>query len=123
MRHSKAASPNFNRRCQGRIMVINNVDRAEFIHLLPSQSDLESFVGKEVEWFSNTAGNVIGTIALGDRNRGWKYAILRRETMGKFHLCNVARDFYSQVAARIHCVFAMAAAGEIVFWRRSARFG
>ena len=103
-------------------MVINNVDRAEFIHLLSLQSDLESFVGKEVEWFSNTAANVIGTIALGARNRGWNYVVLRREKMGKFHACNVAREFYSQAAAKVHCVFAMAAAGEIVFWRRSARF-
>jgi hypothetical protein len=92
-------------------MAINGVDRAEFIHLLSLQTDLESFVGKEVEWFSNKAGNVIGTIALGDGTRGWNYVVLRRETTGKFHACNVACNFYNHAAARVDCMYAMAVAG------------
>ena len=93
-------------------MAIKGVDRVEFIRLLSLHNDLESFVGTEVEWFSNKAGNVIGTIALGDVSKGWNYVVLRRETMGKFHACNVARDFYSQTAARVDCMYAMAAAGR-----------
>ncbi len=92
-------------------MTIKGVERAEFIRLLSLQTDLESYVGKEVEWFSNTAGNVIGTIALGDGKLGWNYVVLRRETAGKFHACHVACDFYNHAAARVDCMYAMAVAG------------
>jgi len=92
-------------------MAINNVDRTKFIRLLSLQSDLESFVGKEFEWFSNTGGNVIGTIALETGNKGWNYVVLKRKEMGEFRACEVACNFYNQAAARVDCMFAMAAAG------------
>jgi len=93
-------------------MGVRNIAKAEFIQRLSLHSDLEHFIGKEVEWFSNTAGNVIGTIALGDKNRGWNYVILSRNQMGKFHVSDAVCDFYDHAAARVDFMFAMVAAGR-----------
>ena len=88
-------------------MAINNIGRPEFIRRLSLHSDLEHFIGKEVEWFSNKTGNIIGTIALGDRSRGWNYVVLRRNRTGKFHVCDVVCDLYNHAAARVDFMFAM----------------
>jgi hypothetical protein len=93
-------------------MVIKAIGRVEFIHRLSLDSDLEHFIGKEVEWFSNKTGNIIGTIALGDRTRGWNYVVLRRNEIGKFHVCDVVCDFYNHAAARVDFMFAMVGAGQ-----------
>ena len=46
-------------------MIVKDIGRVEFIRRLSLHSDLEHFIGNEVEWFTNKTGNVIGTIALG----------------------------------------------------------
>jgi hypothetical protein len=93
-------------------VVTKAIGRAEFIHRLSLHSDLEHFIGKEVEWFSNSTGNILGTIALGDKGRGWNYVILKRNPLGKFHACDVVCDFYNQQAARVDFMLAMVAAGQ-----------
>jgi hypothetical protein len=113
-RHGTArqSDRNIKRRYCGGIMVIKAIGRAEFIHRLSLDSDLEHFIGKEVEWFSNKTGNIIGTIALGDSSRGWNYVILKRNQLGKFNACDVVCDFYSHGAARVDFMFAMVGAGR-----------
>jgi len=93
-------------------MVIKDIGRVEFIRRLSLQSDLEHFVGKEVEWFANETGNIIGTIALGDKSRGWNYVILRRNRIGKFRVSNVVCDFYNHAAAKVDFMIAMEGAGQ-----------
>jgi hypothetical protein len=93
-------------------MVIKAIGRVEFIRRLSLDSDLEHFIGKEVEGFSNRTGNILGTIALGDSSRGWNYVILKRNQLGKFHACDVVCDFYNHEAARVDFMFAMVGAGQ-----------
>lgn len=93
-------------------MVIKNIGRAEFVRRLLPHGDLEHFIGREVEWFSTKKGNIIGTIALGDSNRGWNYIILRRNRTGRLHVCNVVCDFYNHAAARVDFMFAIVGAGQ-----------
>ena len=93
-------------------MVMKAIGRAEFIDRLSLDSDLERFIGKEVEWFSNRTGNILGTIALGDKSRGWNYVILKRNQLGKFHACDVVCDFYDHGAVRVDLMLAMVAAGQ-----------
>ena len=93
-------------------MIVKDIGRAEFIDRLSLHSDLEHFIGKEVEWFSNTTGNIIGTIALGNKSRGWNYVILKRNQMGKFHVCKVVCDFYDHAAARVDFMLAIVGAGQ-----------
>jgi hypothetical protein len=90
-------------------MVIKDIGRAEFIRHLTLHSNLEHFIGKEVEWFSGKTGNILGPIALGGISRGWNYVILKRNRMGKFHVRNVACNFFNRAAARVDFMFAMAA--------------
>ncbi len=91
-------------------MVIKDIGRTEFIHRLPPHTDLEHFIGKEVEWFSNKRGTIIGTIALGDKSKGWNYVILQRKQTRQFQVCEVASDFFNHAAARVDFMFAMGAA-------------
>jgi hypothetical protein len=93
-------------------MVVRDIGRAEFISYLSVRSDLEHFIGKQVEWFSNKAGNVIGTIALGGKNRGWNYVVFRRNHKGEFHVSDTVCDFYSHAAARVDFMLAMVGAGQ-----------
>ena len=91
-------------------MVIKEIGRTEFKRSLSPHSDLELSIGKEVEWFSNKTGNIIGAIALGDQSRGWNFVILKRNQIGRFNVCGVACDFYNLAAARVDFRFAMALA-------------
>ena len=93
-------------------MIVKDIGRAEFVRRLSLDTDLEDFVGKEVEWFSNETGNIIGTIALGDSSRGWNYVILKRNRIGEFHVRNVVCDFYNHAAARVDLMLAMVGAGQ-----------
>jgi hypothetical protein len=93
-------------------MVIKSIDRPEFVRRLSLDCDLEHLIGKEVEWFSSKTGNIIGTIALGDRRRGWNYVVLRRDQVGKFHVCDVVCNFYNHAAARVDFMFAMVGARQ-----------
>lgn len=88
-------------------MAIRATGRAEFIRRLSLHSDLERLIGKEVEWFANAAGNVIGTIALAARNRGWNYVVLRKNKLGNFRAFNRREDLFSLEEARVDCLQAM----------------
>jgi len=80
-------------------MSATSISRAEFVRRLSLDNDLERFIGKEVEWFADDTGNVIGTIALG--STGWSYVILRRDKLGNFRVCNVRGNLYGLDAARM----------------------
>jgi hypothetical protein len=88
-------------------MAIRATGRAEFIRRLSLHSDLERWVGKEVEWFADAAGNVIATIALAAQGRGWNYVVLRKNTLGNFRASNRREDLFSLDEARVDCLQAM----------------
>jgi hypothetical protein len=102
-------------------MVINAIDRAEFVHRLSLDSDLEHFIGKEVEWFSNRTGNILGTIALGEKGRGWNYVVLKRDQLGKYHACDVVCDFYDHGAARVGFMLAMVGSGHRLNFEKAGK--
>ena len=93
-------------------MEVKDIGRAEFVRRLPARSDLERFIGEEIEWFSNQRGNVIGTIARGDKSKGWNYVVLKQTQTSEFHVCNAVCNFYNHEAARVDCMFAMVEAGQ-----------
>jgi hypothetical protein len=88
-------------------MTIRATGRAEFIRRLSLHSDLERWVGKEVEWFADAAGNVIGTIALAARDSGWNYLVLRKNKLGNFRASNRRENLFSLDVARVDCLQAM----------------
>ena len=71
---------------------------------------LEAAIGKEVEWFGDALENTIGTIAYNQNERGWNYAVLRRDWSGDFQVCHLESNLYNLEAARIGFRLAMAAA-------------
>jgi len=53
----------------------------------------------QVEWFANTVGNIIGTIA-GKADDGWSYAVLKGDRRGNYRVCTLGGDTFSFRAAR-----------------------
>ena len=92
-------------------MVIKSIRRWEFDRLLPLHTLLETFIGKEFEWFGDDARNIIGTVAGAKADRGWNYAIFKRDTTGKFRMCKMRRNLYNLHKATVNFLQAMAAAG------------
>jgi hypothetical protein len=85
-------------------MTMKRITRREFDQLLPRHSRLEELMGAQVEWYANSAQTLIGTIALTAVGRSWNYAILRRNRLGTFQVCDVADNFFSrrQTVAQFH---------------------
>jgi hypothetical protein len=89
---------------------IKNLSRWKFQRFLRFHAILETAIGKEVEWFSDAVENTIGTIAFSQGERGWNYAVLRRDWTGDFQVCDLGANLYSLEAARVDFRRAMAAA-------------
>ena len=95
-------------------MRIKNICRPKFERFLQFHAILELAVGKEVEWFSDAVENTIGTIAFCQGERGWNYAVLRRDWTGDFQVCDLGANLYSLGAARVDFRRAMAEADKTV---------
>jgi len=89
---------------------VKSISSWKFNRFLPTRNDLRTAIGKEVEWFADDPENSIGTIAFSKKKTGWNYAILSRDWMGDFQVCNLKANFQSSQAARVDCVQAMKAA-------------
>lgn len=92
-------------------MLVKNIGSGEFNRLLPSHLVLEDLMAGQVEWFGSKTRNLIGTIAAGKGKAGWNYAVLRRDRVGNFRVCDVQANFHSHEAAKADFVLAMAGAG------------
>ena len=64
---------------------------------------------EQVEWFTNTVGNIIGTIA-GKEDDGWSYAVLKGDRNGNYRVCTLGGDDFSLRAARSRFLLDMEAA-------------
>jgi len=89
-------------------MSIEAIPRSEFDQFLPRHFALESLMGKEVEWFSNRSGTVVGTIAQGEGVADWNYAILKRGKNGDPRVRKVMNNFFSLKTARVDLLLSMA---------------
>jgi hypothetical protein len=89
---------------------VKSISSWKFNRFLPPCNDLRTSIGKETEWYADDPENSIGTIAFSKEERGWNYAILSRDWMGDFQVCNLKANFKSSRAARVDCVLAMKAA-------------
>jgi hypothetical protein len=94
-------------------MGIKTIAHTEFDRLLPQHFTLENLVGKEVEWFSNRSGNMVGTIAKQENVTGWNYAILKRDKEGVSHVRKVMNNFLSLKDARVDLLLSMAGIEKI----------
>ena len=89
---------------------VKSISSWKFNRFLPPCNDLRTSIGKETEWYADDPENSIGTIAFSKEERRWNYAILSRDWMGDFQVCNLKAKFKSSQAARVDCVLAMKAA-------------
>jgi hypothetical protein len=97
-------------------MVISNIRKLKFDQLLPLHGLLETVLGKEVEWFADEASNTIGTIAGAKADKGWNFAILRRDPTGNFRMCSLRRNLYTLHTATIDLLRSMAGAENTSRW-------
>lgn len=91
-------------------MSVKCISRCQFNRFLPTRNQLGTVIGKEVEWYADDPENSIGTIAFSNEERGWNYAILTRDWMGDFQVCNLKANLGNFRAACVDCVLAMNAA-------------
>ena len=91
-------------------MSVKSISSWKFNRFLPTRNDLRTAIGKEVEWFADDPENSIGTIAFSKKKTGWNYAILRRDWMGDFQVCNQKANLPNFRAASVDCVVTMKAA-------------
>ena len=89
-------------------MIIKNIPRSEYDRLLAHNPALKNLMGQQVEWFSNRSGNLLGSIAEGERVAGCNYAILKRDKKGDFHIRKVMSNLFNLKAARVDLLFSMA---------------
>jgi hypothetical protein len=90
-------------------MPFENISRESFDALQPPSLILERLRVEQVEWFTNTVGNIIGTIA-GKSDDGWSYAVLKGDRNGNYRVCTLGGDTFSLRAARTRFLLDMAAA-------------
>ncbi len=88
-------------------MSVKSISRWQFNRFLPARNQLRTVIGKEVQWYADDPENSIGTIAFSKEERGWNYAILRRDWMGDFQVCDLKAKFGNVRAASVDCVLAM----------------
>jgi len=88
-------------------MSIKTIPHSKFDRLLPYNPALENLMVEQVEWFSNSSGSVLGTIASGKSLQGWNYAILKRDKKGDFHVRKMMNNFLNLKAARDNLLFSM----------------
>lgn len=91
-------------------MPIKHIARWEFNQLLPNHLVLENLMGDQVEWFANKAKNLIGTIALTKVGRSWNFAVLRRNKLGNFQVCEIGQNFFNLGQTMVQFTYAMIAA-------------
>jgi hypothetical protein len=89
------------------IVSVKSISSWQFNRFLPTRNHLGTVIGKEVEWFADDPENTIGTIAFSKEERGWNYAILRRDWTGDFQVCNLKANLGNFRAASVDCVLAM----------------
>ena len=90
-------------------MPFESIHREEFDRFLPPHLVLERLMAEQVEWFANTMGNIIGTIA-GKTDDGWSYAVLKGDRRGNYRVCTLGGDTFSLRAARSRFLLDMEAA-------------
>lgn len=90
-------------------MSFENISKEEFAKFLPPHLVFSRLMLEQVEWFANTAGNIIGTIA-GKVDNGWMYAVLTGDRRGNFRVSNLGGDSYTLNRARSHFLLDMEAA-------------
>jgi hypothetical protein len=89
------------------IVSVRSISSWKFNRFLPTRNHLRTVIGKEVEWYADDPENSIGTIAFSPKERGWNYALLRRDWMGDFQVCNLKANFRNSRTASVDCVLAM----------------
>jgi hypothetical protein len=80
-------------------MPVESISQEQFDAFQPPPMILKRLRVGQVEWFTNTGGNVIGTIA-GTEDDGWSYAVLKGDRNGNYRVCALGGDTYSLRAAR-----------------------
>jgi hypothetical protein len=89
-------------------MNIKTISRSEFDRLLAHNPGLKNLMVEPVEWFSNRSGNLLGSIAEGERVAGCNYAILKRDKNGDFHIRKMMSNCFNLKAARVDLLHSMA---------------
>jgi hypothetical protein len=93
----------------GTLVSINNISCSAVDRFLPHRNAIGQFIGSEVEWFADPAGNIVGIVAEGKANANWGYVVLRRDEHGKYRYWDLETRIDSRETARRQMVRIMEA--------------
>ena len=65
-------------------MGIKTIPHSECARLLPHDPAIESWMVEQVEWFSDSSGSLLGTIAKGKGAAGWQLRRLGTRQVRRF---------------------------------------
>ena len=89
-------------------MIVKTISRSEFDQLLPHNPVLEHLMVEQVEWFANTSGNLLGTLAKGKGVSDCNYVILKRDQDGHFQVHKVMNNLLDLKTAKDDLLISMA---------------
>jgi hypothetical protein len=89
-------------------MIAKSISRSKFDELLPHNSAIEGLMVEQIAWFSNSSGNLLGTIAKGKSVASLNYVILKRNPEGQFQVYKVMSNFFDVKAAKDDLLISMA---------------
>jgi hypothetical protein len=89
-------------------MNIKNISRPDFDQLLPQDANLKHLIAEQLEWFSNSAGTMLGTVGTDKHVSGWIYVILKQDKDGQFHVYKIMNNCFPLECLRDDLLISMA---------------
>lgn len=91
-------------------MAINRISRWEFTQLLQMPFPFATGIREQVEWWTNDAGTIVGTVAREKSEEGWQCVVFRRNGKGGFRVSTLLSGMESQQIASLRLLEVMGAA-------------
>ncbi len=88
-------------------MAIKRITKVEFDRFDPARNPMMVKLATEMSWFSDTAGNVIGTVMLDKTDGDWNWVALGRDERGAFRAVEVQASLANQPTAEKELVSKM----------------
>jgi hypothetical protein len=99
-------------------MAIKSITQSEFDTFKPSRSPMIAAITEEVEWFTDQARTIIGSVIYDKTDSDWSYVILGRDERGSFRAIQAKSTIEDRETAKTQLLMAMSkveASGQTVF--------
>ena len=99
-------------------MAIKTITKVQFDAFSPARTPMATAIATEKAWFTDDAGNIVGTVMFDQSDKDWNYVILGRDERGALRWIEGDSSFSSQDEAEQRLTAAMSKieeSGKTVF--------